>query len=65
SILSDVVEALMGAVFLETDYEIARGLVLQHWSDVVDERAEAPGARDYKTRLQEHLARIGLRPVYT
>jgi ribonuclease-3 len=64
SLLSDVVEALVGAVYHETSFEFADELVLRHWRDLIDERATAPGRRDYKTRLQEHLARQGLRPVY-
>ncbi|HSF86588.1 MAG TPA: ribonuclease III [Acidimicrobiia bacterium] len=64
SLLSDVVEALVGAIFREAGYERAAQTVISHWSDVIDERAAAPGERDYKTRLQEHLARLGLRPKY-
>lgn len=64
SILSDVVESLLGAVYLEAGYEQARTLILSHWRELVDERAADPGSRDYKTRLQERLARDGLRPYY-
>ncbi len=64
SLLSDVVEALVGAVFSEAGFTAAERIVIAHWSDVIDDRAVAPGERDYKTRLQEHLARIGLRPKY-
>ncbi len=64
SLLSDVMEALVGAIFRETDFPFAQELVLGHWRDIIDDRAVAPGERDYKTRLQETLARRGLRPVY-
>ncbi len=64
SLLSDVVEALLGAVFREMGFEFAEQLVISHWRETIDERAEAPGQRDYKTRLQETLARRGLRPRY-
>ena len=64
SILADVIEALIGAVFVEAGYEKVRELVRRHWIDLVDRRATAPGIKDYKTRLQEHLAREGLRPHY-
>ena len=30
----------------------------------VADRAKRPGIKDYKTRLQEHLARDGLHPEY-
>jgi ribonuclease-3 len=64
SLLSDVVEALVGAIYREAGYDAAAGIVLRHWRELVDDRAEAPGQRDYKTRLQEQLARRGLRPRY-
>jgi ribonuclease-3 len=64
SILSDVVESLLGAVYREAGYETVRNLVLRHWAGLIDERATDPGSRDYKTRLQEWLARDGLRPHY-
>ena len=64
SLLSDVVEALVGAIFREMGFAFAEELVIAHWRSTIDERAEAPGQRDYKTRLQEALARRGLRPRY-
>lgn len=64
SILSDVVESLFGALYLETGFERACRLLLDVWGPLIEARAEAPGGRDYKTRLQEHLAREGRRPVY-
>jgi ribonuclease-3 len=64
SILSDVVESVLGALFLDAGYEVARDLIVTRWETVIDERALAPGQRDYKTRLQEWLARDGRRPDY-
>jgi len=64
SILSDVVESLLGALYLEAGFLRAHTVVLHHWSDLVDARAAAPGKRDYKTRLQEQVARTGERPRY-
>jgi len=64
SLLSDVVEALVGAMYLEAGYDAAAELVVSHWRDIIEERSEAPGHRDYKTRLQETLARQGLKPRY-
>ena len=34
------------------------------WEERVADRAKRPGVKDYKTRLQEHLARRGERPSY-
>ena len=65
SILSDVVEALFGAVFLEVGYDVTERIVIDLLSPFVDDRARLPGARDYKTRLQEVLVAEGTAPVYT
>ncbi len=64
SILSDVMESVIGAVYLEAGFAATEAYVLAHWSPLIDERAAAPGQADYKTRLQEILARDGLRPSY-
>ena len=65
SILADAVEAIIGAVYLDAGLEAAQEVILGHWSTVVGERAKSPGVKDYKTRLQEHLARQGQRPTYS
>ena len=65
SIISDVMESLIGAIYLDGGFEAARDFVLAHWADVIDRRAADPGRRDYKTRLQERLAQEGRHPTYT
>ena len=57
-------EAVLAAVYLDSDIEQARAVVLAHWAEIVDAKAESPGRRDYKTRYQEVLAANGLRPEY-
>ena len=64
SILADAVEAVIGAVYLDSGLGSARELVLRLVGDRVDERAKVPGSKDYKTRLQEVLAKDGRRPEY-
>lgn len=64
SILADVVEALLGALFLEAGYEETEAVILDRWEALVDERAATPGQRDYKTRLQELLAQRRVLPEY-
>lgn len=64
SILSDTVESVIGAIYLDAGHEAAVTIVLSHLQSIIDERAEAPGKRDYKTRLQEVLAKTGDLPVY-
>ncbi|MEK7251770.1 MAG: ribonuclease III [Actinomycetota bacterium] len=63
-ILGDALEALIGAVYLDSGFKRARRIVLKHWSEIIAERAESPGERDYKTRLQEVLAQTGSTPEY-
>lgn len=64
SILADTAEAVIGAIYLDGGLEPARRVVLDLWTDTVAERSRAPGVKDYKTRLQELVARDGARPVY-
>ena len=64
SILADAVEALLGAVYLDGGIDPVRRVILGLWTERVAERAKSPGVKDYKTRLQEVLARDGRRPEY-
>lgn len=64
SILADAMEAVLAAVYLDSDLETVRRIVLDLWEPLIVERAADPGRRDYKTRLQEALAERGLRPRY-
>ncbi len=52
SILCDVVESLIGAVYLEGGLEAAREVVEPILEAALDDRSRA-GYRDFKTRLQE------------
>lgn len=64
SILADAMESVLSAVYLDGGLEVARKVILDHWTDLIRSKAQAPGRRDFKTRLQEHLAVRGLRPDY-
>lgn len=64
SILADGMEAVLAAVYLDSGYPTVRDVILRLWKDLVDQKAFAPGKRDYKTRLQEVLAAIGSQPRY-
>lgn len=57
SILADATEAVIGAVYLDGGWDAASELVLGFTADRIVEAASGPGARDYKTRLQELSAR--------
>jgi ribonuclease-3 len=59
SILSDVVESLLAAAYLEAGFERIERVVRDNWKPIIDERASTPGRTDYKTRLQEILVAAG------
>ncbi|NDH87541.1 MAG: ribonuclease III [Actinobacteria bacterium] len=62
SILADAVEAVLGAMYLDGGVEPVRRLVLEQLSQRIDQAAERPGDKDYKTRLQEVAAHDGFTP---
>jgi ribonuclease-3 len=58
SILSDAMEAVIGAVYLDGGWGAAAELVMRLLGDRITEAAAGPGGHDYKTRLQELAARV-------
>ena len=65
SILADAIEAVFGAVFLDSGFDAARELVEHVFAARLDALPEARELRDPKTRLQEWLqARAMPLPVY-
>lgn len=61
SILADVVEALLGAVWLAHGMDAVRGVIRRAWAPLIDLQDE----KDAKTQLQEWLQQRGLPvPVY-
>jgi ribonuclease-3 len=65
SILADTVEAVIGAVYIDGGLEAASQVVSRLWGERIDDRARRPGIKDYKTRLQEVLAKDGRLPEYS
>lgn len=57
SILSDAMEAVIGAVYLDGGWAEARDLIMALLEDRITEAAAGPGGHDFKTRLQELAAR--------
>ena len=55
SILSDAMEALLGAIYLDGGFDACRTCILTLFSDVLDSLSEVAALKDAKTRLQEHL----------
>ncbi len=59
SILSDAMEAVIGAIYLDASWDVVVGL-LQGWLAArMASAARGPGILDYKSRLQEYCARHG------
>ncbi len=53
NIIADVVEALLGAIYIDGGYEAAQKVILKLWSDNIKTLEKAP--QDPKTELQEWL----------
>lgn len=56
SLLSDVVEAVIAAVYLDGGREAADGLVRRVWGPIIDDRRAEPRIIDPRSELQELLA---------
>jgi ribonuclease-3 len=55
SILSDTVEALLGAIFLDSGFAVCQNCILNLFSDRLDSLSAVEFLKDAKTRLQEYL----------
>lgn len=60
NIASDVMEALIGALYLDAGPDAARDFVLSHWSPLIDTQTSAP--KHPKSALQEWAAANNRRP---
>jgi ribonuclease III len=59
SILSDAMEAVLAAVYLDGGLEVASRVILDALEQPIGEQAAGPGGSDFKTRLQELAAQGG------
>lgn len=64
SILCDTYEAVVGALFLEDGFEVAREFVAREVDAEIEEIGAAPWLADPKTVLQESLQERGRVPTY-
>jgi ribonuclease III len=65
SILSDTIEALFGAVYLDSDYRTARDIILRLYAGKIDEAIAGRDGYDFKSELQERTqALFGNLPEY-
>ena len=55
SILADAVEAIIGAIYLDSDIEVARGYILAWFAERLENLDLNKSMKDSKTRLQEFL----------
>ena len=53
AILADALEALIGALYLDSGYKAAFAFVERHFSPEIERVSEGSGHRDYKSLLQE------------
>ena len=63
SILSDAMEAVIGAIFLDAGLEKARDFILQYLSGPLAAIEKGNYRQDYKTALQEQMQRVAGRNV--
>lgn len=59
SIHADCLEAIFGAVFLDSDYNTAKGVILNLFQDLLDKIDPKASLKDAKTQLQEYLQKRG------
>ena len=59
SILGDAFEALIGAIFKDSDYYTAKSIALKFLLGKINKLEEIEGTGDYKTVLQEELQKDG------
>jgi ribonuclease-3 len=59
SVVSDALEALIGAVYLDGGAEAARRFVLRAFAEVLEEAVSGEASVDYKSNLQERLQAEG------
>ncbi|PIE83019.1 MAG: ribonuclease III [Candidatus Contendobacter odensis] len=66
SILSDAMEAVIGAVYLDSGFDACHGFILRLYQKQLAQLDNASTLKDPKTRLQEHLqAQQKSLPVYS
>lgn len=63
-ILANTMEAVLGAIFLESGFEIAQKVIQEIWTDLAAAEITAP--KDAKTKLQEFVQKFdsGALPIY-
>ena len=66
SILGDTVEALIGAIFLDSNIDITDKCIMEWFNPLIRDALSRKNKKDSKTRLQEWLQKRGhAPPIYT
>ena len=60
SVLADVVEALLGAIYLDSNYDIAGTVAIRLLQPVIDDVLNGHVLDDYKSELQNYIQGSGL-----
>jgi len=60
SIQADAFEAILGAIFLDSDYLTVKSVVLRLYKELLNDTSPEDSLKDYKTKLQELLQKKGL-----
>lgn len=63
SILADTFEALIGALYINTSYEVTTQFVLSHLKDFLEKARTGGLGKDYKTLLQEYVQQDGEKQI--
>lgn len=63
SILADVVEAMIGAVYIDGGFTSAKAVVQKLMKTGVETVLSGGGLKDYKTKLQEHFHKQGVSDI--
>ena len=59
SILADAFEAILGAIFLDSDYLTVKNIILELFVELLNQARPEDSLKDFKTQLQELLQKKG------
>lgn len=63
SILADIIEAIIGAVYIDGGFDNAKTVVQKLLKTGIDNVLSGGGLKDYKTKLQEHYHKQGISDI--
>ena len=63
SILADAFEAVLAAIFLDSDFETAQDFVRRNLDEKITKELNSAGGKDHKTKLQELLQGRGVERI--